>query len=162
MMPAGVSQPPAEEGTVKKQEVAALIVFSALGVLSVAHGLSLPLMGAVALSPGIFPIVIGIILVLLSAARLYSIFKITKTGKHAESDAVEEAGPKKLWIILTLLCLYVAVLEWIHFIPASLIFCTAVIWYTKGKFTFYIPLVATIAVLSIFFLFTYAFSVRLP
>ncbi len=169
----------------KRGELAVDGVFFAIGVFSIIHSISLPDMGAVALSPGIFPMILGALLVLFSVVRgidlISSAVRRTAEGgpmEHAaeagaagvaEHTADEAAGEparparqKSVPLIVLMFAAYAALLPYIHFIPASIAFSVAAMLYVKRKFTLSVALVSVIAVAVIYLLFMYVFHVRLP
>ncbi len=108
-------------------------------------------------SPRIIP---GICLVLMLVFSIVLIIQsiVFKQEKIVEFD-LEKEKPAILLIIL--LCVYVALILTIGFIPASLVTFFIVLFYSGERKPF-IYIFVTVAAIGIYFLFKYVFTVSLP
>lgn len=147
------------------------------GVAALAYSRTLPLMGPAELSPGLFPTIASVLIIILSGVRLVTLRsegkKRAESSGSAEtvgnvgSDASGEAAVvaeelRPVWIPLALFVLYVAALSYLHFIISSLLFVFFLMWYLYRQMKIRIPVTAVTAVVAIFLLFRYLLGVRLP
>jgi len=138
------------------------------GVAALAYSRTLPLMGPAELSPGLFPTIASVLIILLSGGRLVTLSRARKkltgsveTAASGEAPAVaEELRP--VWIPLALFVAYVVALSYLHFIISSLLFLFFLMWYLYRQMKIRIPVTAVTAVAAIFLLFRYLLGVRLP
>lgn len=108
-------------------------------------------------SPRIIP---GICLVIMLIFSLWLIFEslVLKKEKIVEFDWEKE---KPAILLILLLCVYVALILFVGFIPASIIvFCIILAYCGERKPFIYIFTI--LAAIGIFFLFKYVFTVSLP
>ncbi len=158
----------------KRGELVFLCVFFLVGLFAVIHAFSLPEMGPIPLSPGIFPMIVGFLLMLFSVVSGLRLVQSSVNrealagGNTADGQAAAVKGdavggkPRSILLILLILAAYAGLLPVIHFIPASLLFACAAMFFSRRKFSVSILIVAVCAVAVIYLLFSFAFNVRLP
>jgi len=146
-----------------KKELVFTIILILLGIASFIYSVSLPTRGNVALSPGLFPGVVSILLILLSSYNLLSnlFFKHTKGELKGVKEEVED-DQRSLILTLSLFVGYLILLYYIHFIASTLIFLLAAMFFLYKRFYWKIPIISVVAVFSIYYLFRYLLNVRLP
>lgn len=146
-----------------KKEFIFTILLIIMGVASLIYSLSLPARGNVALSPGLFPGVVSILLIVLSTYYLITnlVHNLAKEkSKEVEMDG--EESQRSLILIFALFIGYLILLYYIHFIASTLIFLLAAMFFLYRRFYWKIPIISLAAVFSIFYLFRYLLNVRLP
>ncbi len=160
----------------QKLETVCISALFAVGVFSVVHGLSLPLMGPVATSPGLFPVTVGGILAALCGGFLIRLRLRTSSvnsGSGPEEGARESgdrpgdaASPppvvNNLGIVIGMLFAYIVLLPLIHFIPASLVFGIGLTGYALRKISIRTAAAVTGTVLAVYLAFTLVFHVIMP
>ncbi|MCK5672233.1 MAG: tripartite tricarboxylate transporter TctB family protein, partial [Spirochaetales bacterium] len=110
-----------------KRELVFTVILIFMGVASLIYSISLPTRGNIALSPGLFPGVVSILLILLSTYSLLSnlVFKHTNgeiEGSKVEVEVEVEDDQRSLILTLSLFIGYLILLYYIHFIASTLIF----------------------------------------
>lgn len=133
----------------------AILVVTGIGALIYAR--RLPLMGPPELSPGLFPTVASVLIIVLGSAHLVTLVRAPRSSSEEES---EEFRP--LWIPLLLTGGYVALLGVVHFIAASIVYATLLMWNLYGALRGRIVITAILSVLIIYGVFTFLLGVRLP
>ena len=146
-----------------KKELIFTILLILMGIASFIYSVSLPTRGNVALSPGLFPGVVSILLILLSTYSLLSNLVFKHTNGEIEGSKVEvEDDQRSLILTLSLFIGYLILLYYIHFIASTLIFLLLAMLFLYRKFYWKIPVISVTAVFTIFYLFRYLLNVRLP
>ena len=141
-----------------KKEFVFTVLLIVMGVASFIYSLLLPTRGNIALSPGLFPGVVSLLLILLNS--YYLIVSILKG--ELKSEAGTEEGERSLAVILSLFIGYLILLYYLHFIASTLIFLLGSMFFLYRRFYWKIPIISVTAVFSIFYLFRYLLNVRLP
>ncbi len=145
-----------------------------LGVFSIIHSFYLPVMGPRALSPALFPLVIGILLAALSALQL--VLDILRKRKNQnnfgnfsqeKNNKIQHTSDKKkeernLFIIVIILLLYMYLLPLIHFVPSTLLFLILLMTYINNKISLKIIIISVIITVSIYYSFSSIFKLILP
>ena len=145
------------------KELVFTVVLIFMGVASFIYSISLPTRGNIALSPGLFPGVVSILLILLSSYSLLSNFVLKHINVEITSSKVEvEDDQRSLILTLSLFIGYLILLYYIHFIASTIIFLFTAMFFLYKRFYWKIPIISVIAVFSIFYLFRYLLNVRLP
>lgn len=139
----------------KKGTVTACIICMALGIYILAVCLGYPRAGAYGTGvpgPGLWPGVIAAGLILVSAGLLLH----TVMGKRKEEDEAPgmlSEGPRRVYITMGILIIYVALLPYLGFILSSVIMLFALIqWFGTYKIWLSLP-VAIAMTLIIYFVF---------
>lgn len=154
-------------------ELYCTIVILFLGVFAIIHSFYLPSMGPKALSPALFPMVIGILIFILSTFQIVKIIqekshKKYKRNSHCiENNIVQDAINNKeeennLLIIVIMLFLYIYVLPLIHFVPSTLLFLVLIMTYVNKKITLDIVILSIAITISISYSFSTLFKLILP
>lgn len=153
-------------------ELYCTIVILFLGFFAIIHSFYLPSMGPKALSPALFPLVIGILIFTLGTLQIVKIIqekrrkKDTKNFHHIENnivqDAINDEEKNSLFIIVIMLFLYMYVLPLIHFIPSTLLFLVLIMAYINKKITLNIVILSIAITLSISYSFSTLFKLILP
>ena len=115
------------------------------------------------MSPYLFPLLLSVFAVLLSVS-------LFGEGRYEVSEArrgAEQAKPAKLKLLNVLVVVlmgvaYYVLISLIHFIPASMIFLAAMIWFLGERRWWMIAAVAVVMPLVLYALFALGLSVRLP
>ena len=142
-----------------KKELVFTVLLIVMGVASFIYSLLLPTRGNIALSPGLFPGVVSLLLISLNSYYLIvSIFK----GKLKGVETGTEGGERSLILTLALFIGYLILLYYVHFIASTLIFLLAAMFFLYKRFYWKIPIISVTAVFTIFYLFRYLLNVRLP
>ena len=144
-----------------------------LGSFAIIHSFYLPVMGPRALSPALFPMVIGILLVALSIIQIVIILKKRIKQKNKISFIQEEVNKEQLpsnkreeernlILIVIMLLAYMYLLPLIHFIPATLLFLVIIMSYVYKKVSIKIVIISVLITLTVFFTFSELFNLILP
>ncbi|MCK5200525.1 MAG: tripartite tricarboxylate transporter TctB family protein [Spirochaetales bacterium] len=141
-----------------KKELVFTVLLIVMGVGSFIYSLLLPTRGNIALSPGLFPGVVSLLLILLNS--YYLIVTIIKGKLKGVETGVE--GERSLVLTLALFIGYLILLYYVHFIASTLIFLLAAMLFLYKRFYWKIPIISVTAVFTIFYLFRYLLNVRLP
>lgn len=149
-----------------KKEFVFTVLLIVIGVASFIYSILLPTRGNIALSPGLFPGVVSLLLILLNS--YYLIVSILKSSGQGHGSAFAhgktgtEEDERSLAVILSLFIGYLILLYYLHFIASTLIFLLGSMFFLYRRFYWKIPLISVTAVFSIFYLFRYLLNVRLP
>jgi len=138
------------------------------GILTVTGGagffysISLPSHGNIALSPGLFPGVVSLLLFILSL--VYFAGLVRKRNVASEDKGTEENSGEERSLVLTLALFpfYLLVLYYLHFAAATFIFLVTAMTFMHGRFRWRIPLISAVSVLTVYYLFEFLLKVKLP
>lgn len=108
-----------------------------------------------ALSPWLFPLLLAVFALLLSAALLWE-------GRAPRAAEPGGQDLKKLGLLLGLSLLYALLLPWLHFVPASALYLAALMGCLGERRWPLIAAVALLLPLLLFALFGLGLRVRLP
>ena len=140
-----------------KREFSFTLILIVFGIASFAYSMSLPAMGAIALSPGLFPGSVSVLLTLLSTLHALKLWRNRQATERAEEEE------KRSFIIIMLIFIgYLVLLSLIHFIASTIIFLVVTMLFLYRKFLWKIPVISVVAVVGIYYLFRYLLNVRLP
>lgn len=142
-----------------KKELVFIVLLIIMGAAGFIYSLLLPTRGNIALSPGLFPGVVSLLLILLN-----SFFLITSVlkGKLKGVETGTEEGERSFAFILALFLGYLILLYYVHFIISTIIFLLVSMFFLYKRFYWKIPVISVTAVFFIFYLFRYLLNVRLP
>ncbi len=141
-----------------KKEFVFTVLLIAAGAAGFIYSISLPAMGAVALSPGLFPGVVTMLMIILGSVHLLSILR---SGEgHADSE--EDSRKRSFLVIFIFFIMYLLMLSYVHFIISTLVFLLATMLFLYKHFYWKIPVIAVITVFAVYYLFRYILKVRLP
>ena len=140
-------------------------VLIAGGSAALLYTFTLPTMGTIALSPGLFPAVVSALLVVLGGIWLTTQLRARRTkgdaGGHPDDE--EQSGDKRSIVaVLGMLIGYAAMFELFGFVVATPIFLVASMFFLLRTFTWKIPVVAAATTLGIILVFEMMLNVRLP
>jgi putative tricarboxylic transport membrane protein len=121
------------------------------------YSMLLPRMGAVALSPGLFPGVVSALLIILSGVHLFHLRRMK--GLRGKEDKEEK---RSFLVVMSIFLLYLLLLSYIHFIASTALFLFVTMIFLYRRFYWKIPIISAAAVLGIYYLFRYFLNVRLP
>ncbi len=115
------------------------------------------------MSPYLFPLLLSAFAILLSVS-------LFGEGRYEVSQAragVVPAKPAKLMLVKVLVVVlmgiaYYVLISLVHFIPATVIFLAALIWYLGERRWWMIAIIAIVMPLVLYALFGLGLSVRLP
>lgn len=142
-----------------------------LGIFAIVHSSSLPVMGPIPLSPAMFPLIIGLLMVLLSTMQIIHMFRqygiIGEDTKNRPQEVKIKRSPKikgeiSLILMIMMLLLYLYVLPVIHFIPSTLIFLILFMSYIHHKISLKIIVISVVVTLLLFYSFSMLFKLLLP
>ena len=142
-----------------KKELVFTVLLIIIGVASFIYSLLLPTRGNIALSPGLFPGVVSLLLIILNSFHLIVSFS---KGELKGVETVKEEGERSIVFILALFLGYLILLYYLHFVASTIIFLLAAMLFLYKRFYWKIPIISLAAVVSIFYLFRYLLNVRLP
>lgn len=142
-----------------KKELVFTVLLIIIGVASFIYSLLLPTRGNIALSPGLFPGVVSLLLIILNSFHLIVSFS---KGELKGVETVKEEGERSIVFILALFLGYLILLYYLHFVASTIIFLLAAMLFLYKRFYWKIPIISLTAVVSIFYLFRYLLNVRLP
>ncbi|HWV10745.1 MAG TPA: tripartite tricarboxylate transporter TctB family protein [Pseudomonas sp.] len=116
-------------------------------------------------SPGAFPLGISIVMLISSVRVLYEL-----RGKERQSSSWSDAFkrfnhehfPRHIVVFTLLSIAYLAAIQWVSFYVSTFVFLMASIVYLRRGKLLSALFAATVSVLTIYALFTLAFSVYLP
>jgi xanthine/uracil permease len=141
-----------------RKELFFTILLILIGCAGFIYSISLPAMGPIALSPGLFPGIVTALIVLLSGVHLASSLK----GKGIQKSEGEYEQKRSLLIIVAFFLVYLLLLHYAHFIISTILFLFLTMFYLYGRFHWKIPIISVSMVLLIYYLFRYLLHVRLP
>ncbi|SFP90803.1 tripartite tricarboxylate transporter TctB family protein [Salibacterium halotolerans] len=79
--------------------------------------------------PEFFPNVLAIALIVISAFSLLSTFFIRSSQEHEEKKEKDKEGSKWVgFIVFIIMGVYVFTIEFLHYIPATIIFMLLIMW----------------------------------
>ena len=141
--------------------LAVLLAALALGVRSLIDFLSTGQRTAWILSPWLFPMLIALAALPLSAALLRRGWR--ENGREADAaPAVSVPGRRRMAVLVLLTTAYLALMGLIRFIPATVLYLAALIRLLGERRWGMIAAVAVLTPLALYALFALALSVRLP
>ncbi len=143
-----------------KRERWFMIILAVAGVAGFIYSIKLPLMGPAALSPGLFPGFVSLLMAVLGGIRLVQLFRSGQ--ENDDSSDNEEAGKRNIFIITGIFLLYLLMLNYLHFIASTIIFLCMAMLFLYKKFYWKIPIISVVTALGVFYLFRYLLNVRLP
>lgn len=158
-------------------EIIESIIFSILGIYIMITALNMNTYGSWALAPGLFPLIIAIILLLLSVSLLIQGIKKNKKGKEitdnienieeTEKTEEKEIEEKKLnWIgvlfVFGFSLLYCYTLPIIHFIPSSLIYLSVMMIFLKERRWWLVGIITCATTFGLYYFFGVLLKVILP
>lgn len=116
------------------------------------------------LSPYLFPLLLSVFAVLLSVSLFAEGFHEVKTAREAQGEqpAAAPLAIKKVLVVTLLGIAYYFLITVIHFIPASMVFLAALIWYMGERKYWKIAAIAIAMPLVLYVLFAMLLNVRLP
>jgi putative tricarboxylic transport membrane protein len=115
------------------------------------------------MSPSLFPVIVSVFLMLLSVSLLFDgLYQIREAKKSASGGAAQKAKIKPVLVTIALSIAYFVVMRYITFIPATILFLGAFIFFLGERRYWLIALIAVITALAVYAIFGIALSVRLP
>lgn len=147
-----------------QDSVVVLLLGVALAVYSLVSFYTATVQTAWIMSPYLFPLLLAVFAVLLSVS-------LFAEGSHEVKEARQAAEPpakaaplavKKVLFVVALGVIYYLLISVIHFVPASVLFLAALIWYLGERKYIKIALISVIMPLVLYVLFAKLLNVRLP
>ena len=140
-----------------------LIAALSVGILYVAYGIS----GFESVnSPGAFPMGVGLICLISAIKICFEAFGDQKPDTQGMADAAKQFinahFPARTLVFLLLAAVYLISMEWVSFYIATFCFLVGAIVYLRRARIVGAIAVAALLLLTIYLLFTLAFSVYLP
>ena len=118
------------------------------------------------MSPSLFPVIVSAFLMLLSVSLLfdglYQIREEKKSASGGSGGAAQKAKFKPVLVTIALSIAYFVVMRYITFIPATILFLGAFIFFLGERRYWLIAIIAVITALAVYAIFGIALSVRLP
>ena len=147
----------------EKKERWFMIALIGVGVSGFIYSLSLPLMGAAALSPGLFPGFVTSLMIILGSVRLYQLLRPKSIAAEKEDFTEEDdEGSRNVFVIIGFFLVYLLLLKYLHFLFSTLLFLLASMLFLYKKFYWKIPVISVLTAAGVFGLFRYLLNVRLP
>jgi len=140
-----------------------IMVLIGVGIAGIIYSISLPLMGPTALSPGLFPGFVTLLMVVLGGIRLFWLV-------HRKPEIIDDTGEvedennksRSVFIVMGLFLVYLLMLSYIHFLASTIIFLFGSMLFLYKKFYWKIPIISLLTAVGVFYLFRYLLNVRLP
>jgi hypothetical protein len=118
------------------------------------------------MSPYLFPSLVAVFLMLLAISLLCDGLSQLKGAKNASAgsrdDSTKEAKWKTVLVTIALAVVYFLVLPFLTFIPATIIFLSAFIFFLGERRYWLIALIAVISSVALWAIFGIALGVMLP
>ena len=115
------------------------------------------------MSPYLFPLLLSVFAVLLSVSLFgEGRFEVGEARRGAEQTKPAKLKLKNVLVVVLMGVAYYVLISLIHFIPASMVFLAAMIWFLGERRWWMITLVAVLMPLVLYALFALGLSVRLP
>ncbi|MBO6039952.1 MAG: tripartite tricarboxylate transporter TctB family protein [Oscillospiraceae bacterium] len=115
------------------------------------------------MSPYLFPLLLSVFAVLLSVSLFgEGRFEVGEARRGAEQTKPAKLKLKNVLVVVLMGVAYYVLISLIHFIPASMVFLAAMIWFLGERRWWMIALVAVLMPLVLYALFALGLSVRLP
>jgi putative tricarboxylic transport membrane protein len=142
-----------------KKELTFAIALIGLGIVGFGYSISLPAMGAIALSPGLFPGFVTAMMVVLGGVWLSQLIRRTETGGE-EKEKEEEK--RSFFITISFFLVYLILLVYLHFIVSTMFFLLGSMLFLYKRFYWKIPVISVITAFGVYYVFRYLLNVRLP
>lgn len=139
-----------------KREFVFTVLLIVIGTAGFIYSLMLPVRGSIALSPGLFPGVISLLIIVLSTIHL------ALSKRKGKMNEEKEEMRNNLFLILSFFTGYMVLLHYIHFLLSTSIFLLATMFSLYKRFYWKIPIISITSVFVVFYLFRYLLNVRLP
>jgi putative tricarboxylic transport membrane protein len=112
------------------------------------------------MSPYLFPVLVATLLLLISVSLFFD-------GLHQiKTQSEEKAGASVKWktvlVVVAMVVVYYLIMKPLHFIPSTIIFLAALIFYLGERRFWLIALISVVSTLAIYGIFGIALSVMLP
>jgi putative tricarboxylic transport membrane protein len=148
----------------KRMELWFSVILIGLGIAGLIYSFSLPLMGPVALCPGLFPGFVTAMMVILGAGRLIQLYRDKSVVTEPDADGEDDAddGKRNIFVILAFFLLYLLLLVYVRFLTSTVLFLFGSMLFLYKKFYWKIPVISVLTTLGVFYLFRYLLNVRLP
>ena len=155
-------------------EIIESIIFSILGIYIMITALNMNTYGSWALAPGLFPLIISIILLALSLSLLIQGIKKNKKQKEIigtiektkKIEGKEIEDNKLNWIgvlfVFGFSLLYCYTLPIIHFIPSSLIYLSVMMIFLKERRWWLVGIITGATTFGLYYFFGVLLKVILP
>ncbi len=156
-----MSKLPGKSSLVNSGEFWFTICLILIGIAGLVYSLTLPLMGPVALCPGLFPGVVTSLMLTLGLVRFFQMLR-TKEEQSKNGEKEENTEQRSILIIIAFFLMYLLLLVYTHFLISTSVFLFLSMFYLYRKMNWKIPVVSVITTLSVFYLFRYLLNVRLP
>jgi hypothetical protein len=149
-------------------EIIESIIFTILGLFIMISALNMNTYGSWALAPGLFPLIISILLLLLSLSLfLQGVKKNKKETEGTGEKKKEKTEEDKInWIgvlfVFGFSLLYCFTLPIIHFIPASLIYLAVMMFFLKEKRWWLVGIITAATTFGLYYFFGILLKVILP
>lgn len=149
------------------------IVLAVMGIPIFIYAVSMPTLGPVLQSPGLFPAVCSALLI---ASGLFNIYKLTvkkdaevKTPEPSNAEACPAPSVEKpkhsfyaIVILMAIFLAYMYFLPIVGFIPSSIVCLWVLMSFAKKTFSIKHGVIAIVSTGVIYVLFSYAFGVMMP
>jgi hypothetical protein len=153
------------ERAFKSRTLPESLLFFALGAALLGHSLKEHYGGPTVewkLSPYLFPVMVGVFLVLLSVALFSEGLRELRVPHPDAAPAPATGAGKAVAVTVGMAVGYYLVLPRLHFIPATVIFLAALIFFLGERRLWLLGLVAVVSTLAIWGIFGRALGVLLP
>ncbi len=146
-----------------QESIAVFLLGLALGAYSLISFYTARVQTKWIMSPYLFPLLLSVFAILLSVSLFgEGRFEVNQAREGAEQAKPAPLKLKNVLIVVLMGVAYYVLISLIHFIPASMIFLAAMIWFLGERRWWMIAAVAVAMPLVLYALFALGLSVRLP
>lgn len=147
-----------------QDSVVVLFLGLALGVYSLVSFHTATVQTAWIMSPYLFPLLLAVFALLLSLSLFAEGSHEVKEARKATEPGAKPAplALKNVIVVIALSIVYYLLISVIHFIPASILFLAALIWYMGERKYVRIAVISIVMPLILYGLFAKLLNVRLP
>ncbi len=142
-------------------EVCTTLVLLGVGIFIALQANALPLFGPRSLSPGLFPLLSGIAIIVCALTLLALQLRIYLRNKELR---LPRKGTTERGVVVptVLVFCYVLLLPTCHFVPLTIVFLAVFITLLKRSFHWKTLLISGVTVLSIYYLFSHVLMISMP
>jgi len=142
-----------------KKELSFAVALIGVGIAGFGYSISLPAMGAIALSPGLFPGFVTAMMVVLGGVWFS---QIIRRKQVEEEQKAQEEEKRSFSITISFFLVYLILLVYLHFIVSTLFFLLGSMLFLYKRFYWKIPVISVITAFGVYYVFRYLLNVRLP
>ena len=146
-----------------QDSIVVLLLGLALGVYSLISFYTATVQTRWIMSPYLFPLLLSAFAILLSVSLFgEGRYEVSRARAGVVPAKTSRLMLRKVLVVVLMGIAYYVLISLIHFIPASVIFLAALIWYLGERRWWMIAVIAIVMPLVLYALFALGLSVRLP